>query len=418
MEKMHTPPSSERKLVSVRQISRIERVAHSDRVAVHVDGWSVLIKRRRPTYQVSSRCPYILPFGPIATVSTFKPDVQLCQVGDLVVYFEIDSFIPKTDRFWELFVDPSATEVFRGRQGFRVKTRQRGTHVSQGLIYPLADFPEIKLPYEDRIKAVGRNAATAELFSQSFASLLGVEKWEYTEKAVSLPNLGPPPGFIRLPRWQRIQDMERSIFSHPKRRKVWQITEKLDGVTMMVYKLARDSRWAECLPALPADCPPTMQDDKNRYGVCSRYEDLIDRDTCLYWQAARTSGVLGKLSDFGLSNFAVQGELCGSSIEGNTMNYPDGEHEFVVFSIWDIDSLRYLHARHTAEICSKLGIKHVPVIGYSSMDGYARDLHELLARADGTGRFGGIREGLVFKSLDGQDQFKVISNRWLSLTGK
>jgi hypothetical protein len=31
----------------------------------------------------------------------------------LVVYFEIDSFLPKGDsRFWELFIEPAATEVF------------------------------------------------------------------------------------------------------------------------------------------------------------------------------------------------------------------------------------------------------------------------------------------------------------------
>jgi hypothetical protein len=227
-----------------------------------------------------------------------------------------------------------------------------------------------------------------------------------------------PPAFIFMPGWERIQNVERQMFSGAKKNKTWQITEKLDGVTMTVYKLAKDSKWAECLPTLPADCPPTMQDEKNRYGVCSRRADLIDRADNLYWQVAKESGVLGKLDLLGLPNVAVQGELCGHSIEGNTMNYPEGAHEFIVFGIWDIDKSRYLYPKPAAELCSRLGIKHAPVLGYVSLNNYARDAYELLEKAEGKGFYGGVREGFVFKSLDGVDQFKVISNSWLSVTGK
>jgi RNA ligase (TIGR02306 family) len=300
-----------------------------------------------------------------------------------------------------------------------VKSQRHGSHLSQGLIFPLADFPEISLPYDDRVRTAGNEAATAGLLAESFADLLGVVKWEFTENAASLPSLGKPPSFIYLPGWERIQNIERSIFSNSGRKKVWQISEKLDGVTMMVYKLTNDSEWTSCLPALPAGCSPSMQDEKNRYGVCSRREDLIDRDGNLYWQVAKKSGVLDRLCSFGLANFAVQGELCGSSIEGNTMNYPEGEHEFIVFGIWNIDTNTYMPPKDLAALCDRLGIKHTPILGYSSMQGYARNLYELLRKAEeGTSGFGGVREGFVFKSLDGTEQFKVISNKWLSLTGK
>lgn len=334
----------------------------------------------------------------------------------MVVYFEIDSFLPKSDsRFWELFLEPGATEVFRGNHGYRVKSQRHGAHLSQGLIFPLDDFPEIR----DHVRVAGTDVATAQLLGKSFAGLLGVEKWEFTESAASLPSLGRPPSFIYLPGWERIQNIERSIFSTAGRKKVWQISEKLDGVTMMVYKLAKDSGWASCLPALPVGHPPSMQDEKNRYGVCSRREDLIDRDGNLYWDVAKKSGVLDKLCNFGLANFAVQGELCGSSIEGNTMNYPEGKHEFVVFGMWNIDTGKYMPPKEFAGLCSKLGIKHTPILGHSSMDRFACNVSELLSKAeDGTSGFGGVREGFVFKSLDGTKQFKVISNKWLSLTGK
>jgi hypothetical protein len=131
-------------------------------------------------------------------------------------------------------------ETFRGKEGFRVKSRRHRGHLSQGLIYPLSSFPKINIPYRARIQDVGREAATAELLSYSFANTLGVEKWEFTETAQTLPNLGMPPAFISMPGWERIQNVEKQMFSGAKRNKTWQITEKLDGITMTVYKLAKD----------------------------------------------------------------------------------------------------------------------------------------------------------------------------------
>ena len=361
--------------------------------------------------------------GAAPTLNDAKRPVLMCleQVGDLVVYFEIDSFIPKTSRFWEL--DPATLTTFNGKEGYRVQSKRLGNHLWQGLAFPLVDFPEINHPYEDRVRLVGRAAATDELLSQSFANLLGVEKWEFTETALTfaaltLAALGPSPAFLYMPGWRRIQDMDKSIFSGSRRKQMWQITEKLDGVTMVVYKLAKDSHWAHCLPTLPTNCPASMQDERNRYGVCSRRDDLIDSDYNLYWQMARKSNVLDRIHDIRLPNVAVHGELCGSSIEGNTMRYPEGEHEFIAFGIWDIDARKYLKPKRTVELCQELGIKHAPVVGYSCLENYAGDVHELLLKAEGNGEFGGVREGLVFKSLDGNEHFKVISNRWLSLTGK
>ncbi len=342
--------------------------------------------------------------------------ICLEQVGDLVVYFEIDSFIPKTSRFWEL--DPATLTTFNGKEGYRVQSKRLGNHLWQGLVFPLADFPEINNPYEDRVRLLGRDVATDELLSQTFANLLDVEKWEFTGPVATLAALGPSPAFLYMPGWRRIQDIDRSIFTGRKRKQTWQGTEKLDGVTMVVYKLAKYSHWAHCLPTLPADCPASMQDEKNRYGVCSRRDDLVDSDLNLYWQMARKSNVLDKIRDIRLPNVAVHGELCGSSIEGNTMNYPEGEHEFIVFGIWDIDTRTYLKPKPTVELCKELGLKHAPVVGYTCLENYAGDVHELLRKAEGKGEFGGVREGFVFKSLDGMEHFKVVSNKWLSLTGK
>jgi ATP-dependent RNA circularization protein (DNA/RNA ligase family) len=162
-----------------------------------------------------------------------------------------------------------------------------------------------------------------------------------------------------------------------------------------------------------------MQDAKNRYGVCSRKYDMMDREDNLFWKAAKASRVLNllpQLTDF--PNVAIIGELCGSSIEGNTMNYPEGQHEFIVFSIFDIDKGLYLPPKKTFEMCKELGLKHTPIIGAMTVWEFASNTQKMLDKAEGTGMYGGIREGFVFHSEDGKDHFKVISNSWLLKTGK
>jgi len=165
---------------------------------------------------------------------------------------------------------------------------------------------------------------------------------------------------IDMPAWWRIQDIDKKAFSH-WRNKVWQVTEKLDGLTMTVYRVAKASNWGEQVGALPATAPDTMQDGEFRLGVCDRRRDYVDRPGNVFWETARASGVLAKLDRFGISNLAVQGELVGETILCNTMKYPKGVHEFLVFGIWDIDAKKYMAPKAAETLCRRLGIKqYVP----------------------------------------------------------
>jgi hypothetical protein len=138
-----------------------------------------------------------------------------------VVFFQIDCFIPKDERFWELFSPPNKLCRFKGREGYRVKSIWYGKFLSQGLVFPVSDFPEINRPYKDRVKEIGVMAATEELLDESFADLFGVEKWEFESFACNLPHLGRTPDYIQLPRWWRIQDVERAAFSRKSKNKTW-----------------------------------------------------------------------------------------------------------------------------------------------------------------------------------------------------
>ncbi|KAK0632779.1 RNA ligase-domain-containing protein [Immersiella caudata] len=390
-----------RKLVTVRRIKEIVDANLNHKVVIHIDGWTV-VESKRPLMEIREWA-----------------------VGELVVFFEIDCFLPKTRDFIDLFTNPKRVTTYKGKEGYRVLSTVRGKHLSQGLIFPLSHFWAINGPFLDRIKQIGRSAATAELLSKSFEGLLGVVKWEPTEEAITSGIIGTTPGFVVNPSWYRAQNIENDIFAPSWRHKVWQVTEKLDGVSMHVYKVAAGTKWFGCLPVLPhgQEYPITMRDPGGRghVGVCSRTQDFLDRPGNVYWEAARSGGdVVWKIWEIPYPNISVQGELCGSSIMGNTMKLPEGEHRFVVFGIWNFDTGAYLDVKEVDDICKKLQIEHVPVLGYYKIREFAINMDGLLAKANGTGTgaFGGISEGFVFRSLDGKDHFKVISNEWLAVTGK
>ncbi|KAK4224801.1 RNA ligase-domain-containing protein, partial [Podospora fimiseda] len=339
------------------------------------------------------------------------------QEGDIVVFFEIDCFMPTDGRFWELKFNRSC--IYKGKQGHRIQSEWIADRLSQGLLYPFKQFPEIFVEYEDECRRLGEERALDKLMSRSFAERLGIVKWEYEESPSDLDFNGDAPGFIYVPDWWRIQDIHKEAFGK-WHHKTWQVTEKVDGLTMSIYRYSRASKWADQVHRLPATAPESMHVGEYRVGVCDRRNDYLDRPGNVFWAAARASGILTKLNQFGLKNFAIQGEIVGATILGNTLNYPEGVHEFLVFGIWDIDNRKYISPRAAELLCNRLKIKHVPVIGYGPITRWGKNVDELLKSADGpaSGRSGELREGLVFKTMEGDDQIKVISNEWLKKTGR
>jgi RNA ligase (TIGR02306 family) len=263
---------------------------------------------------------------------------------------------------------------------------------------------------------MGRQEAVKEIMKLSFENNLGVKKWEVRVAESRDAALGSAPNFFPRPGWERAQNV-LALFSSDKRDTVYQITEKLDGASMTVFGVAKGSKWYKALPELPRGWGPAMENSHGRVGVCGQKNEFIDDGKNLYWETAKRLGLPDKLASIG-DNVAIQGELCGSSIENNTMGFPEGEHAFFVFSIWDIDRQRYMPVKQVEEVCKSLKLRHAPVVSYARLGDFAKDMDELLAKAEGTGIYGQIREGLVFKTLDGKDHFKVIANSWLVKTDK
>ena len=275
-----TNQTAKRRLVTVRHINEITG-ARGLRgcVQVRIGGWTVLSQK-------------------IAPLSRKK-----WAVGDLVVFFEIDSFLPNTCPFQDFFTTPEKVQRFRGKEGYRVRSRYHKGIFSQGLILPLNMFWDINSAYQDRIAKVGELAALEGLLAGSYQDVVGVVKWEDEVETTQDPIdiIGRPPVFIENPCWERAQNMEHEIFSPAKRDKVWQVTEKLDGKTMHVYKVSAGSKWMDCIRELSQGYPKSMRDDDGRghLGVCSRSEDFMDspEHLNLYWTTAKDSEITSKIWD-------------------------------------------------------------------------------------------------------------------------
>ena len=89
-----------------------------------------------------------------------------------------------------------------------------------------------------------------------------------------------------------------------------------------------------------------------------------------------------------------------------------------MFAIWDIAKQAYLSVARTMEIWERLDMPHTPVVGCSRLGEFAGHLQDLVRKADGEGMNGRFREGLVFRTMDGQTHFKVISNQCLIQRGE
>ncbi|KAI1880571.1 hypothetical protein JX265_000811 [Neoarthrinium moseri] len=385
---MPRPPP--RKLVTVRRISQLTQIKRSRFEVATVDGWNVVVEK------------------------------GLYTIGELIVYFEIDSFLPEDDdRYWEYTISGSIQE-YLGKRGTVVRTRLHQRHISQGVIFPLNTFPEIIQDKRAQCKAPGpHNAAEIEkkMMDIDYAGLLGIKKFEehFLDDGVSY---GYPPIFFPQPGCERAQNVV-SLFEQYGNED-FHVTEKVDGIPITVYHVDPQSQWFAALPR-GAD---TKGAERPHLGVCSRSVDYMEVDNSIPWKAAREQGIISKVPRIGAlcaaashrnggNNFAIQGELCGDGIMGNSMQFHKGQHRFFAFGIYDIDKQKWLHPQQTFQICKSLHIDHVPVITRKKLNHFAKDTDELLRKAEGRGVNGSNREGLVFRTLNSTFSFKAISNSWL-----
>ena len=180
-----------RKLASIQQIRDIQPIPNADAIeVVIINGWQVVAKK-----------------------GEFK-------IGELCVYFEIDSFLPIKPEF-EFLRKSCYKKMADGSKGFRLKTIKLRGQISQGLALPFDLF-------------INTKAAFVEI-GQDVTELLQVKKYEMPiPPALQGFAKGNFPSFIRKTDQERVQNIWYKLnekYNHIN----FEVTLKLDGTSATYY---------------------------------------------------------------------------------------------------------------------------------------------------------------------------------------
>ena len=170
----------------------------------------------------------------------------------------------------------------------------------------------------------------------------------------------------------------------------YEITEKLEGSSMTVGLV------------------------NNEFIVCSRNLNLKETEGNTFWKLARQYDIEAKMSGHSLDNLVFQGEAIGEGIEGN--HYGIKGHDFYVYTVYDIVAGQYLSPEKRLNICNLIGLKHVPIVAKEiPLHVHFNSIDEVLLQSDGKSQINStkLREGLVYKQVDGQTHWKAVSNEYL-----
>lgn len=426
---------NERKLASVRRIANIEPIPGADKILkITVDGWQL--------------------------VSNVENNFKIDQ---LVIYFEIDSFLPVIPQF-EWMRDRCYKNTTNLGEGFLVRTIKLRGQVSQGLIVPIEDFASyFDLNDEHQQGLIVHHSSGHERDGSydwdefvpisegmDLTDMIGVKKFEKPIPAELAGKVrGSFPSFISKTDQDRVQNcfgtikkwisvagydvnqiIDSFIFStlesNPKQYNTENITYFKSGdmwfakqaIRHSQQKLDERSRFEATIKLDGSSMTVYYRD--GQIGVCSRNNDLTRSESNSFWNVALESRIFHPLIDLG-RNLALQGELMGPGIEGNREDFT--QPKFYVYDIYDIDTSGYLAPSDRRILFEWLRahksvehslIRHVPLIDHQ-IDISSMTVAELLELADKQRSINHqIAEGIVFKScVLGGPSFKVISNKFL-----
>lgn len=141
----------------------------------------------------------------------------------------------------------------------------------------------------------------------------------------------------------------------------------------------------------------------------AKWERVIKKDDNAFTQMAAEAGLIEAIRRDG-RNIAIQGEMCGPSIQRNFEGLD--KNTFFCYDVYLIDEQRYMLPDERIKFCTDNNVRHVPVNYTGPL--VCTDVAGVLKRADGpSGLKGKFREGFVYKSTKRDFSFKVISNSYL-----
>lgn len=394
--------TGERELAYVVIIDGIEPIPGYDRVeSAIVGGWHVIVQKDQ-----------------------FK-------VGDPAIYFEIDSRVPSDH---ECF-------AFLEKRHYKVKTLKMCKTISQGLLMHPSDFgwhvtlqgeiddgEMVHTPVDESrflTKKLGVTYADDEDNSRKAPS---VDK--YKKMASRHQKLFKKP----LIRWMMRHGWGRKIlfffFGKKKDKKngwpSWVQKTDEERVQNMPWIINDTGKWIATEKIDGTSTTFSMKRGKfgrKSFYVCSRNVCFGEEnkpcyyDTNVYWEMAKKYDIYNVLSAM-LDIFSneewitIQGETYGDGVQKR--DYSLKEHEFAAFNLI-FSSRGRVSTLEMIDLLKKYTIPCVPVVeeNIDFTDKFAT-VEDMLLWAEGNSKVDGLpREGIVFRTMDGQKSFKAVSNSFL-----
>lgn len=290
-------------------VDAVDAIEGADNIALAtVGGWKVIVKKEE-----------------------FEP-------GDVAVFFEIDSKLPEEERY-----------AFMERKHYKVKTMKLGKFnvVSQGLLMPLNEFPELGVPDKTDGGVIDVGIDLTEKLHITYAEVEDNKRKAAPNKNAKYQSMAARHQKIFRQKWARWM-MRREwgkkvmflIFGRKKDSPRQWPTGKFPGVSKT------DQERCENMPWVLEDKTPWIRTQKcdgtsatyilerkgrNKYEfyVCSRNVRMADeKQECFYgsdnyyWEMAFNYDIEDKMKDYlklnpKLTFVCWQGEICGPGIQKN-----------------------------------------------------------------------------------------------------
>lgn len=402
-----------RELVYVVAIDAIEPIVGSDNCeAAVVGGWRVMVRK-----------------------NTFN-------VGDLAVYFEIDAKVPETETF--AFLEKKHYKVktqrytFGGKnpgfysQGLLMSAEELGgkvlTHEDGGIqleirglafskgaflteilgvVYAEADDNKRKAKSADRYKLMVQRRP--DIFKKKWAQWFMRRNWGkklmffFFGKKKDKKN-GWPSWVVKTDE-ERVQNMPWILADKTE----WYATEKIDGTstTFTMKGWGRKREFYVCSRNVVFDKP-----DKKCFYETNVYTEMAEK--------YHMEDILGQLMLLDtmydakpIEFVTLQSETYGAGIQKR--DYGLTGHDLMVFNVifgYADGTTRRLNPREMTDLLVNYDVPCVPIVDEQFV--MPDTVDELLAIATDASKVdGGMREGLVFRSVDGKKSFKAVSNEFL-----
>ena len=401
-----------RELAYVVKIDSIEPIPGRDRVeCARVGGWTIM-----------TRC------------NQFKP-------GDLGIYFEIDSKVPAKEPF-----------MFLEGKHFKIKTQKyktpNGQFWSQGLLMAAEDFgwrivengtamakengdsfelgdfltKELGVVYadpEDNSRKSKSSVDKYQKMAQRMGKKFSKQPYRWLMKRTWGKKLlfffyGKKKDSKAWPEWvvktdeERVQNMPWILEDKSE----WFATEKIDGTstTFTMKGWGRKREFFICSRNVCFNTPEKM-------AAGAWYDTNVYQEMAINYDI---ENVLAKLMEYfdnigtsAVDFVTLQGETYGAGIQKRDYSLTD--HDFMAFNVivkYEGEAPRRLNPREMTDLLADYGVPCVPIVDEHFV--MPDTVDELLTIATDVSKVdGGMREGLVFRSVDGAKSFKAVSNEFL-----